>query len=664
MGVEPLWGVTVLEACIEGLLAVLTSQNYTLDVLEVALHHIRFALPHPLPPFQPGREYPPMSDAIRGAAICAKELLHTIMLVCPPQTPLKKATQDMLMKHLDDILDCQNFLLWYPDASNVPPGQSIANPAKACVAFIELIRNGDAPARAALLSSEKLIDFAIGAWVLRASDDYPYITMSHGKERCPIATLLLEVLHYSPDNKQRAFDILCGHSRTSRFLRKRAIDNAIARYEEFANNDRNTLESTMRAQQAMIARINPEAYDTPISGLDTALLYLDSVTRVVSVLCEDPILARDILESGVFDAFCETLKHWMVYQSDRETDRQDRYLGFQLLSLAQSIVQYYYVVFRKLCVAVHLGMAESGLFLVLVEGLQSVPKRDLNSKHLSDVLDRLKYLCKVSPSAAGMLEEPLVRARGREYWDTSFLRGSGYEKAWKLLGRDIRAGATLSTQKQPMICDNLNCPGDRKNEKRRTCGRCHTMVYCSKSCQAADWELQHQAECYLAKEADEGGRHSGIMQYRQALRLSQATFANRLANLIFREDNLTLDHSGQNAILGLFDDGYSTYSPSDFLVRHGYVAPSVDTQAPLGVTVNLTSNHYLDKRFQRLALHYGLHGKDQDLCLVEATFVFGRRPVAVLALLQKTSRCDPAEDSPANPYTLRYCVTRILSRRI
>lgn len=111
---------------------------------------------------------------------------------------------------------------------------------------------------------------------------------------------------------------------------------------------------------------------------------------------------------------------------------------------------------------------------------------------------------------------------------------------------------------------------------------------------------------------------------------------------------LRLEHRTDNRII----------SPEEYLATKNLVETIPDPSSRSGMTVALVQRHFLDQRTQRLVLDYAAHGKSKGLRLVEGDFMFGGRHISVLAMLQKTSICDPQEDRPSNQYTLRYCITR------
>lgn len=640
-------------------------QNYTLKVLDIVLHHIRFGLPNPALPFRYGKGYIAMSDSVRCAAICAYEALYLISHMSR-MVNLWEPTARILSLHLDEILYCIKFLQRYSDPFKQTAGQSILNPARVCVFLIDFASSSPIVIEKALMTSDYTIDIALGAWAARDAEGYPYIITGIGRQPCSLTRLLTDVIRYSQDSRQRVFDILTGASRTSRFLRKRIIANALMRYEEKVTADRRVLEHIMRQRQAMMPERETSSAggSDKVSALDTWLYYLDGLTALVEELCRDPMLAREIIAAGALNAGCEALCHWITTQSSRDSveDLEDRLVGYRVLGAMQDVVQQWTRLDRKFCIGAHLTLVDSGLFPVLVEGLQTVPLRDTEtSRMLMRSMNHLKDVCCSSPPAAAVMMQPLVEMRGTKFWATDFVRRTGYEKGWQSLCRYIRAGASLSSQKQTQLCDNFNCfKIPVAIEEPKTCAGCHTMVYCSKSCQAADWNTNHEHECSAARNADEEGRFSGNAHYRQALRLAHATFLNRLANIIFREGDLDkdllripnpmlrLEHRTDNRII----------SPEEYLATKNLVETIPDPSSRSGMTVALVQRHFLDQRTQRLVLDYAAHGKSKGLRLVEGDFMFGGRHISVLAMLQKTSICDPQEDRPSNQYTLRYCITR------
>lgn len=144
------------------------------------------------------------------------------------------------------------------------------------------------------------------------------------------------------------------------------------------------------------------------------------------------------------------------------------------------------------------------------------------------------------------------------------------------------------------------------------------------------------------------------LHYSQRLRLSHGLFTCALANIHLTEPRFDTGVGELTAVLQYYAWALNPILPQDYLKMHGWLVPG-----PTGDL--LTLNHHLDRRFQRLVLHYVKHAKTSGLRLVEYQYPFGDRFALTLALLQKTSIADPGKDDMLDKYTLKYRVTRMLS---
>ena len=144
------------------------------------------------------------------------------------------------------------------------------------------------------------------------------------------------------------------------------------------------------------------------------------------------------------------------------------------------------------------------------------------------------------------------------------------------------------------------------------------------------------------------------LHYTQRLRLQHGLFNCALANTTFSDPKFDLAVGHLTGVVCYFGWSTDPILPQDYLKIHGFLKAG-----PAGDV--LTLNHYQDRRFQRLVLHYAKHCKTNGLRLVEYQYPFGDKFVMTLALLQKTSICNPGKDNMLDKYTLKYRVNRVLT---
>ncbi|KAJ3532316.1 hypothetical protein NMY22_g7790 [Coprinellus aureogranulatus] len=633
---------------LRSMISALRPENFTLEVVDVVLHHICNGLPNPLPQYTYEDDYPSMSDTVMGAAICANDALYLLTHICPP--PLALQMHDKILEHFDELMDCLNFLVWYPDHTRTSPAESVCNPTKACVALIHIIHHAG-NRQAELAQSLKVINYAIAAWAAQDYKGLPWIASSH-TDTCPTIKLIHSLLAFSSECQQIVCDLLGGDSKESAFLRQRFVENARQRCDDMTNTRRAPEEERRRDFSKRQHKSLTEKFSTGMTTvLESTMLYLDSVQAVVESLCINSVIAKSFLTSDYFQSFAEALKSWMVFQSDKETDGVERYIGFELATRVQGLANIQNTKYRKLSLLAQLYMVHGGLLDVLVEAMQSVPKSDkINSRNLEQSLLMVKQLCSRSPKLGAMLAKPLSQVRPKPM-DVSFIRGTGYEEMWRSLALHVTASAAvdLIDDEKTVICDYMECPG-AKQRKPRTCSGCHTFSYCSKACQKKDWNLLHRDECSKARAETVQLRSKGL-HYTQRLRRLHGLFSCELANITLADRKFDVVLSLMNAIMRYFAWSVDPILPQDYLKMHGLLksGPNGDL---------LTLNHYLDRRFQRLILHYVKEAKSNGLRLVEYQFPFADRFVLTLALLQKTSVRE--NDRTVEKYALKYRVSRIM----
>jgi hypothetical protein len=358
-----------------------------------------------------------------------------------------------LLEHFDEIMDCLNFLLWYPDPSRKTPQESICNPTKACVAVILLLQHAD---DAQLIQSRKVIDYAVGAWAVQDWEGYPYISSAQ-TDTCPTVKLLHSILVFSPECEQSVCDMLGGDSSESKELRKRVVENAILRCDEMAKMERGPSEAQMRRMAMQQHQgLAGKSGNGVVCALQTTFVYLNSVLSVVEYLCQSPVIAKSFLTSGYFESLAEALKSWLVFQSDKEADRKERFVGVELATAAQGLCCVQGATYRKLSLAAQLSMVHGGLLHILVEGMQSIPTRDnVGSKNIEQMLLMMKQMCSSSPSLGAMLIKPLAQVR-MNAMDASFIKGTGYEGMWRNFALHVTAsGAVDMIKTRPLICDYM-----------------------------------------------------------------------------------------------------------------------------------------------------------------------------------------------------------------
>lgn len=448
---------------VEKLIQSLRQENYTLEVVDIVLQHIQAEWPPPIPrPSMDEVESLPFpTRTATCAAYCAKEGLYWVSYMCPPRFAV--AVANKITAHIDAIMDWLDVLLWYIDPDGGNEGYLLTNPTMSCALLVQLSTRSGPELTQKLLSSDKFIQYAVGAWALQIGGE-PWLSFSWGKERCAFCTLFSIVLDHSEDSRQRALDLLCGNSSESKILRSRIIENAVMRCEDAAKMERDDVERRLRSQAP------PGTREAEISGIDTMMLYLDSVFAIVEVLCRHPLLAKRFIKAGLFEAFCEALESWLVWKSERMgPDREPRFLGFELAARAQNALDRHSRFDWKLCTAAHLAMLQGGLLTIVIEGIQSMAFRDWdNAEGLANCLRRLKELCSTSPNSAELLLPTLVRARGKAFWDHAFLVDQQWATRWTAFCRHITVGSNVSRgDRAPTFCDNLRVSHALPTSQRR-----------------------------------------------------------------------------------------------------------------------------------------------------------------------------------------------------
>ncbi|KAJ3548601.1 hypothetical protein NMY22_g1210 [Coprinellus aureogranulatus] len=592
---------------LRSMISALRPENFTLEVVDVVLHHICNGLPNPLPQYTYEDDYPSMSDTVMGAAICANDALYLLTHICPP--PLALQMHDKILEHFDELMDCLNFLVWYPDHTRTSPAESVCNPTKACVALIHIIHHAG-NRQAELAQSLKVINYAIAAWAAQDYKGLPWIASSH-TDTCPTIKLIHSLLAFSPECQQIVCDLLGGDSKESAFLRQRFVENARQRCDDMTNTRRAPEEERRREFSKRQHKSLAEKFSTGMTTvLESTMLYLDSVQAVVESLCINSVIAKSFLTSDYFRSFAEALKSWMVFQSDKETDGVERYIGFELATRVQGLANIQNTKYRKLSLLAQLYMVHGGLLDVLVEAMQSVPKSDkINSRNLEQSLLMVKQLCSRSPKLGAMLAKPLSEARPKPM-DVSFIRGTGYEEMWRSLALHVTASAAvdLIDDEKIVICDYMVVV------PRHQAAKAEDMLW-----------VPHILVLFqiMPKEG---------LELTTPGRVQQSGSGDRceLANITLADGKFDAVLSLTNAIMRYFAWSVDPILPQDYLKMHGLVksGPNGDL---------LTLNHYLDRRFQRLILHYVKDAKTNGLRLVEYQFPFADRFVLTLALLQKTS---------------------------
>lgn len=632
---------------VQTLIKSLRQENYTLEAVDIVLQHIAAEWPPPIPrpTMDEEKSLPFPTDKVTCAAYCAKEALYWVSYMCPPHFLV--AVTSKITTHIDAIMDWLDILLWYMDPDGANGGYLLANPTMSCALLVQLSTRSGPELTSKLLSSDKFIRYAVGAWALQIEGE-PWFSFSWGKERCAFCALFSIVLDHSDDSRQRALDLLCSNSSERKVLRKRIVENAVMRCEDVAKMERDDLEQRLRSQAP------PGTREADISGVDTMTLYLDSVLSIVEVLCRHPLLAKRFIKAGFFEAFYEALESWLVWKSERTgPDREPRLLGFKLAARAQSVLDRHSRFDWKLCTAAHLAMLQGGLLNIIIEGIQSMPARDWeNAEGLADCFRRAKELCSTSPKSAELLLPTVLRARGSAFQDTTFLADQQWAMRWRTFSYHIWVGNNVSKGDQtPTYCDSLQCPGSSSDRNRKMCSGCHSVVYCSKDCQNADWNNLHRHECREAWAEYQTLRYRGIA-YTQRLRALHVRFTYQVGILTLR------DQKGDANTLLRVDSWTPKCTPlTEYEGKHGFLRPRV------GSPSSSQHEHHFAGRVRALTSYYAQHAAGGNLELVENKIVLGSHSVLILALLQRdrSGEADSAvQEKSEDRYKLKCCITRIL----
>ncbi|KAJ3521693.1 hypothetical protein NMY22_g12210 [Coprinellus aureogranulatus] len=264
----------------------LRKENYVPEVLDINLAHISQTSPPPRP--RPHAQ-PEENNAVflnelprdcLSAVASVKQGLYMVLSKCPDYHAAVQKIRPHLRTIIDDWLETS---LWcpYPVEDN-GTSDGLMDPTTMCLVLMKLISLGP-EVRNEVLGADGIIKFALGACAIRKQSGRPFQTQSWAQGHCPIALVLWHVLDYSEDNRQKVFDVLCGHSKESRFLVTRIVENMYMRCQYISQQTRDSI----------LQNEGNSGFDTAEfqSGPTTAFVDLDTILSIVATLCQQPTIA-------------------------------------------------------------------------------------------------------------------------------------------------------------------------------------------------------------------------------------------------------------------------------------------------------------------------------------------------------------------------------------
>ncbi|KAJ3505801.1 hypothetical protein NMY22_g17451 [Coprinellus aureogranulatus] len=188
------------------------------------------------------------------------------------------------------------------------------------------------------------------------------------------------------------------------------------------------------------------------------------------------------------------------------------------------------------------------------------------------------------------------------------------------------------------ICDNLN-HADRVSDAAtvtpKECSRCHSVTYCSRECQKADWEC-HRTECpYMARVfADRKALKQQYSHHNRAFHSTLVRYAfETYAQKQDMKSNAVPQAFGRDSVVYidvLRPDNTELYDLEPYVAKTSPLVPSfLRPRFDKYISEFRTSNGTYDGRDKALV-------RKQNSRLVEARFRYGEEDINLLLLLRKT----------------------------
>ncbi|KAJ3525380.1 hypothetical protein NMY22_g10599 [Coprinellus aureogranulatus] len=282
----------------------ITKQNFIVEALDVYLTHISSAPPppHPRPRAQPEEKNAAFLNQLPPSSLSAVASVKHGLHMALSNSPNHHAAIQRIRPHLQALLD--NWIevsLWcpYPQEGD-GTADALMNPAPLSLVLMDMVALSGPDVRDEVLCAEGTIKYALGVCAIRRQSGQPFQSQSWAQGHCPGALLLLNVLEYSEDNRQKVFDVLCGQSKESKFLVGRIVENMYMRCQYISQQKR-----VFTEDQKENVGYDPTDHHT---GPTTAFMDLQTILSIVATLCQHPALARRFMKSPSGPSFTLALE--------------------------------------------------------------------------------------------------------------------------------------------------------------------------------------------------------------------------------------------------------------------------------------------------------------------------------------------------------------------
>ncbi|KAF6753416.1 hypothetical protein DFP72DRAFT_1069402 [Ephemerocybe angulata] len=618
-------------------------QNYSLNVLEVFLHHTRPEL----------LDLPTELDSIQASILLRLRAHAALISVCegltplladfediPRQAGLKQATIKKILRNLDGILLwLQHNLLNTDYKVSWSPSIDIDNPSQICRAIM-VLANYHTTLDQAINSSDIAPRIAIAAFNLQDSNGKPFASFKLHIQVCPIVRLLLQFARHSPQ-REELIETLGGYTEPSKMLRAQLVEAAVGRAEFVARADRLSIALELRAAKQRFTGTAPVL---------AAIFYLDDLQDVVSHLCtRDPVILEAFLRSRYPTALIRALERWMSRHGGNNLSDEDECAlwlpGLSVLRKGIELLKSNGGAQRVRHARAVRKMVEAGLAALFMEGISNVKRTEHHARECQLLMSLISELemHSVHPGLSQKLKSIMTGSPGPI---DSFHPSQGNEGYWEILVENATSFSDQSLKFNAnyqliTLCDNMNCPAQRgavipTSRQSRSCSGCHVVLYCSPACQKIDWEEQHRLECRSARA---GFRDATAVECSHRLRQLYTMVTLHRANLIYgrwEANAREFYNTGHGPILMMMDLRRWANAPAYTFQTYPYhrlVSPMIgggfiNATGVLKQGPNSTIGHHGDGRVGKIwQEHISQGGRAKGLRIVEGLYRIGDKVV-------------------------------------
>ncbi|KAF6753400.1 hypothetical protein DFP72DRAFT_901591 [Ephemerocybe angulata] len=632
-----------------------TLQNYSPDVLEVFLHHLRPELiTLPASANASRGEIELAALRVRSGSFCATQGLCTVMLrgCSRIATPYREASVQTLLSHLDAIIAWFTHIISLPDWLWIGINDwNVKDPNRICLT-LRALTDFDSRLERAIYSLPCVPDIVLSAYNLRDAEGMPYLTFVDFFHSCPIVSLF-SIFPYYDGPRQMLFDILCEPTPIAERLRLTLVESTTGRFNRLGELDRKTIEAQLLHERSDV--------ENSLTVAESVMLYLVNLWQSVEDICSySTIMLAAHLNSNFLVSVIRTLETWLIKRSNHNEpgDKKLRIAILQILPKALDLLQSGASVRGQQCIRTMAQIVdEGGLVAIITEMMESVSTKDERWPVLLGLLGRFKSLS-LYPTPSMKVVRSLQSLRGQQLFKTDFLRGKGHERYWTVMTTDIHtaSASAVACRRAVHLCDNLKCVlylSTNKRPSSRTCSGCRAVVYCSQACQVLDWNEQHREECRQAR-ADYYDLAQDKMHYPQRLRDFHTRYIHAKAGSDLDMSMAdTKKKSPRIIVLDTWESSAYTFKEYPYHHRLDITPRKPRATGPV---------HYFDERAGKILREFSQQGgAKRGVFIVEGIFQYGEKEVFVMVKLHEVTA---ATAYRSGEYTIASSVVRIGPARV